>query len=90
MVSLSQQSNANFSIEVAELGIEIVRTERSAARLAQPKPEPGEKILDLITERDINDAYRDNREIVYGSSQALITQAARERAAATGIQMIRI
>ena len=78
------------SDRAAELGIEIVRTERSAARLAQPKPEPGEKILDLITERDINDAYRDNREIVYGSSQALITQAARERAAATGIQMIRI
>lgn len=78
------------SDRAGELGIEIVRTECSASRPTQPKPEPGEKILELITERDINDAYRDNREIVYGSSQALITQAARERAAATGIQMIRI
>ncbi|MDO5346092.1 MAG: phosphate propanoyltransferase [Lachnospiraceae bacterium] len=78
------------SDRAGELGIEIVRTECSSARSAQPKPEPGEKILELITERDINDAYRDNREIVYGTSQALITQAARERAAATGIQMIRI
>lgn len=73
-----------------ELGVEITRTEESAVRSSQPKPEPGEKILELITERDINDAYRDNRNIVYGTGQALITQAARERAAATGIQMIRI
>lgn len=78
------------SDRASELGIEIVRTERSSQQEKKPRPAPEEKILDLITERDINDAYRDNREIVYGSSQALITQEARERAAATGIQMIRI
>ena len=71
-----------------ELGIRIERTPGKKKR-PEALPNPGETVLDLITERDINDAYRDNRETVFGSSRALVTEAARERAAASGIRIVR-
>lgn len=74
----------------SELGVEIARVKRNEKPSVKPELKPGEQILELITERDINEAYRDDRNVVYGTARALITEAARERAAATGIQMIRI
>ena len=49
-----------------------------------------EDVLDLVTERDINDAFRDNKAKVYCTKQAIITPAGSDRAAETGIDIIRI
>lgn len=51
---------------------------------------PEEEILELVTEQDINDAYRDNRGQVYCDKKALITPSARDRATAAGIKIIRM
>ena len=51
---------------------------------------PEEEILDLVTERDINDAFRDNKQQVYCEKKALITPAATDRARAAGIKIIRM
>lgn len=51
---------------------------------------PEEAILDLVTESDINDAYRENRAQVYCLQKALITPSARDRAVAAGIKIIRM
>ena len=49
-----------------------------------------EDVLDLVTERDINDAFRDNKAKVYCTKQAIITPAATDRAAETGVDIIRV
>ena len=54
---------------------------------ADPAPED---VLDLVTERDINDAFRDNKTKVYCTKQAIITPAGSDRAAETGIDIIRV
>ncbi len=51
---------------------------------------PEEDILELVTERDINDAYRDNKKQIYCEKKALITPSARDRAVAAGIKIIRM
>ena len=56
----------------------------------QQPPEPEQEPLDLVTERDINDAYRDNLSQVLCQKQALITPAAVDRAAETGIKIVRV
>lgn len=53
-------------------------------------PELVEDPLDLVTERDINDAFRDNHSCVYCETKAIITPAAADRAAETGIKIIRV
>ncbi len=53
-------------------------------------PVPAEDPLDLVTERDINDAFRDNHSCVYCEKKALITPAAADRAAETGIKIVRV
>lgn len=73
-----------------ELGIRIERTSMKQKPKTVPQPVPGQKLLDLITEQDINDAYRNNLDTVFGTGRAVITEAARERAAACKIQMIRM
>ncbi|MCD8151909.1 MAG: phosphate propanoyltransferase [Clostridiales bacterium] len=50
----------------------------------------GEPVLELVTERDINDAFRDNKKQIYCEKKALITPAARERAEAMEIKIIRV
>lgn len=56
----------------------------------EAKPELTDDPLDLVTERDINDAFRDNHSCVYCEKKALITPAAADRAAETGIKIIRV
>ncbi len=51
---------------------------------------PEEEILDLVTERDINDAFRDNKKQIYCEKKALITPAAVDRAKAAEIEIIRV
>ena len=51
---------------------------------------PEEEILELVTEADINDAYRDNKTCVYCEKKALITPSAKDRAVAAGIKIIRM
>ena len=51
---------------------------------------PEEEILELVTERDINDAYRDNKTQIYCEKKALITPSAKDRAVAAGIKIIRM
>lgn len=48
------------------------------------------EILELVTEADINDAYRDNKGQVYCEEKALITPLARDRATVAGIKIIRM
>lgn len=48
------------------------------------------EILDLVTEADINDAYRENRGQVYCEEKALITPLAKDRAVSAGIKIIRV
>lgn len=61
-----------------------------AAPAPQPAPEPEQEPLDLVTERDINDAFRDNLPQVLCQKKALITPAAADRAAETGIKIVRV
>lgn len=49
-----------------------------------------EDVLELVTERDINDAFRDNKSKIYCTKQAIITPAGSDRAAETGIDIIRV
>lgn len=56
----------------------------------QQPPEPEQEPLDLVTERDINDAFRDNLSQVLCQKKALITPAAADRAAETGIKIVRV
>ncbi|MCR4704652.1 MAG: phosphate propanoyltransferase [Lachnospiraceae bacterium] len=51
---------------------------------------PEDEILDLVTERDLNEAFRDNKTAVYCEKKALITPAAADRSNETGIKIIRI
>ena len=51
---------------------------------------PEQEVLELVTERDVNDAFRDNHPQVYCEKKALITPAAADRAAETGIQIVRV
>ena len=60
-----------------------------AAAPAIPAPAEQE-ILDLVTEREINDAFRDNLSEVRCEKKALITPAAADRAAETGIKILRV
>lgn len=59
---------------------------------AEPKePEiPEDEILDLVTERDLNEALRANKTAVYCEKKALITPSAADRSNETGIKIIRI
>ena len=71
------------------------RKEAASEGAGEPEPAPvpqvpEEEILDLVTERDINDAFRDNKPRVYCGKRALITPAATDRAKAAGIQIIRM
>lgn len=54
-----------------------------------PPAEPEQEPLDLVTERDINDAFRDSHPQVLCTKKALITPAAADRAAETGIKIVR-
>lgn len=51
---------------------------------------PPEDILELVTERDINDAFRDNKSKVYCTKKAIITPAGADRAAETGIDIVKV
>lgn len=55
-----------------------------------PAAEPEQEVLDLVTERNINDAFRDNLTQVLCEKKALITPAAADRAAETGIRIVRV
>lgn len=72
-----------------ELGIRIVRMDPVHVP-TPPRPEPERVVLELVTETDLNDAYRDNRTEVYCTKQALITDAAQDRMLETGIRVIRV
>lgn len=50
----------------------------------------GEILEDLVTEQDINDAFRDDKRVLYCKHKALITPLAMERASAMGIKIIRM
>lgn len=57
---------------------------------AAPQPAPDQEPLELVTERDINDAFRDNHPQVFCTKKALITPAGVDRAAETGIEIVRV
>ena len=54
------------------------------------EPEPEQEPLELVTERDVNDAFRDNHTQIPCTKKALITPAAVDRAAETGIKIVRV
>lgn len=62
----------------------------TAAAAPAPAAEPEQEVLDLVTERNINDAFRDNLAQVLCEKKALITPAAADRAAETGIRIVRV
>ena len=73
----------------AELGIEIRRAapvHTPAPKREAEEPDP----LDLVTEADLNDAYRANRTLIRCTKAAVITDAARDRSFETGIRIIRV
>lgn len=61
-----------------------------SAPAAAPQPEPEQEPLELVTERDVNDAFRDNHDQIPCTKNALITPAAVDRAAETGIKIVRV
>lgn len=72
-----------------ELGIEIRRADPVHIPAPAPPPAAEREVLDLVTERSLNDAYRDNLPEIYCTRDALITDAAADRALETGIKIIR-
>ena len=73
----------------SEKGIEIVRA-APAYTPAPARPEAEREVLDLVTEADLNVAYRANRTEIYCTKRAAITDAARDRLLETGIKVIRV
>lgn len=57
---------------------------------AQAAPAPDQDPLELVTERDVNDAFRDNKGEIYCTKKALVTPAAADRAAETDIRILRV
>ena len=72
----------------AELGLRILRAD-PAPSPAAPTPE-AEEVLELVTETDLNAAFLAGRKAVYCLARAPVTDAARDRAAAAGIRIIRV
>lgn len=60
------------------------------APASAPAPAPEQEPLELVTERDINDAFRDNHPQVFCTKKALVTPAGADRAAETGIEIVRV
>ena len=58
----------------------------AAAASAVPAP----TVLDLVTEQDVNDAIRANQAELLCTQRAIITPAAADRSAATGLQIRRV
>ena len=58
----------------------------AAAASAVPAP----AVLDLVTEQDVNDAIRANQAELLCTQRAIITPAAADRSAATGLQIRRV
>ena len=50
----------------------------------------GSEILELVTAGDLNLAFRDDRKEIFCTKNALITPAAKERIAETGIRVVRV
>ena len=69
----------------AELGIRIL-----TAELPARNPGGGEELLDLVTATELNAAFRDNKKELYCTQHVIITPAAMERIAETGIRIIRV
>ncbi len=64
---------------------------QSTQKAAPKEPEiPEDEILDLVTERDLNEALRADKKAVYCEKKALITPSAADRSKETGIKIIRI
>lgn len=82
--------SAEHSCPGASTPISLSRSPSASVPPPATKPELPPEPLDLVTERDINDAFRDNSPCVYCESKALITPAAADRAAETGIRIIRV
>lgn len=72
-----------------ELGIEIRRADPVHIPTPQAPAAAEQEVLDLVTERSLNDAFRDNLTEIYCTKGALITDAAADRAMETGIRIIR-
>ena len=51
---------------------------------------PSAPVLDLVTEQDVNDAIRANRVEVLCTPRAIVTPAAWDRSAATGLTIRRV
>ncbi len=51
---------------------------------------PASTVLDLVTEQDVNDAIRANQAELLCTQRAIITPAAADRSAATGLQIRRV
>jgi len=90
----------------AELGIRILKAEMPAAAFgrapagtmtassASAGPAAGlhgqEELLDLVTVSELNAAFRDNKKELYCTKHVIITPAAMERIAETGIRIVRV
>ena len=90
----------------AELGIEILKADMPAKaqgadwRAAGVKAPAGmsagsgtgsrEDLLDLVTASELNAAFRDNKKELYCTQNVIITPAAVERIAETGIRIVRV
>ena len=75
----------------AQWGIQILRVEeKSHARGIDPSVPAGTELLSLVTAQDLNLAFRKDQKELYCTMDALITPAAMERIAETGIRIVRI
>lgn len=54
------------------------------------RPDRRQETLDLVTERDVNEAFRADRKEVWCTARAIVTPAAADRSAETGVRIVRI
>lgn len=76
--------------QIGILRVEQAETDKRTGS-GHPQGVPADtEILELVTAGDLNAAFRDDRDTVYCTAKALITPAAKERIAETGIRIVRL
>jgi len=83
-----------------ERGVKIIRASQAGSLVGGVSAGPagslagsaaaGSEVLELVTAGDLNLAFRDDRKEIYCTKNALITPAAKERIAETGIRVVRV
>ncbi|MCF0228905.1 MAG: phosphate propanoyltransferase [Parasporobacterium sp.] len=70
-------------------GNDSIMTTGNAHTVIGSRKKPADELLELVTERDINDAIEKGESSVYCTRRALVTPAAYDRALAFGIDIVR-